>query len=228
MVKSLPLRRLPAGAATLMLVILSLAVLTVIGIALKFSTDAERTIAANEWSLSRAFYSADAGIRWATAQMTSGPAAFLSRSEFRDPPDPFGAVLFPMPSHRHGPGGWFSGDPNDDGILILVQNPSLLGRRADPASNEVAGAKPTLFFYAFEVRVRASARPSASFAKELVADLEVGPLPSDFLDQLAAGAADGSVPVEAIIAGVYRTGGTIEGVAAGTPVRAVSMNWKEP
>lgn len=198
------MRRRPSRGAVLLLVLLCLAVLTVVGIALKFSTGSERTSAANEWSISRAFYAADAGIRWAAAEMTADPHAFLGRPEFRDPPDPFGTVSFPMPGHAHGPGGVFSGDPNEDGIRITVENPSLLGRRVDPAAPQ--GDR---FFYAFEVHVRASeSSDAARYFQELVADIEVGPLPADFLENESGKA-------------------IIVGHATGVPVRAVSMNWKE-
>ena len=51
--------------AALVVAILVLAILTVIGIALMLITSTEARIAANEWSINRAFYSSDAGIRWA-------------------------------------------------------------------------------------------------------------------------------------------------------------------
>ena len=53
-----------------MVAILVLAILTVIGIALMLITSTETRIAANEWSVNRAFYSSDAGVRWASAQLT--------------------------------------------------------------------------------------------------------------------------------------------------------------
>ncbi len=208
-------RRRPAGAAALLLVLLCVSVLTVIGLALKFSTDAERIGAAQEWSESRAFYAAEAGVRWTIAQMTRSPAAFLSRPEFRDPWDPFGSVRFPFPSHRHGGGVLFGGDPGDDGIEVVVGNPSPLGRRPDPYG-EPGGPDPQ-FLYAFEVRARASeAAPTPRFSLQVVADVEIGPLPADFLDP------------EAIIAGVRRIENamTATGAAELRPLRAVSRNWR--
>ena len=56
--------------AALVVAILVLAILTVIGIALMLITSTESRIAANEWSVNRGFYSADAGIRWGGAEMT--------------------------------------------------------------------------------------------------------------------------------------------------------------
>ena len=56
--------------SVILLTILCLAVLTVAGFALKFSTGFERASAANEWSISRAFYAADAGIH---ARVSDGP-----------------------------------------------------------------------------------------------------------------------------------------------------------
>ena len=146
--------------------------------------------------------------------MAADPRAFLGRPEFRDPPDPFGTVSFPMPGHFHGPGGPFSGDPGDDGIRVTVESPSLLGRRIDPAAPE--GDR---FFYAFEVRVRASeAANAARCLQDLVADIEVGPLPADFLEN-----ADGrAIIVE------HTTQNSRESMGKTEPVRVVSMNWKEP
>ena len=205
----------PAGAAILLLVLVCASVLTVIGVALKFSTDAERMSAAQEWSASRAFYAADAGVRWAIAQMTRSPLEFLSRPEFRDPPDPFGSVRFPFPAHHHGAGGLFTGDPGDEGIDVLVENPSPLGRRPFPSGEP---AEPDVqFLYAFEIRVRASeASPTPRFSLQVVADVEVGPLPEDFLDR------------GAIIAGVRRIekAMTVTGAVEPRPLRAVSRNWK--
>jgi hypothetical protein len=207
-------RRRAAGAAVLLLVLLSVSVLTVIGLALKFSTDAERIGAAQEWSASRAFYAADAGVRWAVAQLTRSPAEFLSRPEFRDPPDPFGSVRFPFPAHHHGSGGLFSGDPGDEGIDVVVENPSPLGRRPYPSAGAEAAPQ---YLYDFEVRVRASeAAPAPRFSLEVVADVEVGPLPEDFLDG------------GAIIADDRRTDNatTATGAVEPGPLRAVSRNWK--
>ena len=198
------MRRRSSRGAVLLLVLLCLAVLTVVGIALKFSTGSEKASAANEWSMSRAFYAADAGIGWAMAEMNAAPDAFLGRPEFREPPDPFGAISFPMPGHVHGPEGPFSGDPDENGIRISVERPSLLGRRVDPGAPQ--GDR---FFYTFEVRVKASeSSDAARYLQELVADVEVGPLPADFLES-----GDG--------------GAIIIGPTTGVPVRVVSMNWKE-
>ena len=82
MTASSPRRRIAGGEAGLLLVILLLAVLTVVGIALGWVTDSERLVAARDWSASRALYAADAGARWASAQMRT-PAGFLGRPEFQ-------------------------------------------------------------------------------------------------------------------------------------------------
>jgi hypothetical protein len=202
-----------ARGAVLLLVLLCVAVLTVIGIALKFSTGLERAVAANEWSASRAFYAADAGIRWATAQMAADPGAFLKRPEFESP---FGTVSFPMPGHDHGPGGLFSGDPTGEGIRVDVETPSFLGRR-DASGSDPAGA--ALFFYAFEVHARATEASRSRYSAGLVADVEVGPLPADFLDGAGPGA---------IIRGVQPTGNGARTMDTKPQIRAVSMNWMEP
>lgn len=209
-------RRRPGGAAVLLLVLICASVLTVIGLALKFSTDAERLSAAQEWSASRAFYAADAGVRWAIAQLTGSPVEFLSRPEFRDPPDPFGTVRFPFPAHNHGARGPFTGDPGDDGIEVVVENPSPLGRRLYAAGGR-SGEPEAQFLYEFEVRVRASeATPAPRFSLEVVADVEVGPLPGDFLERGAI------IPMFRPIANAT----TATGAAEPRPLRAVSRNWK--
>ena len=59
--------------AALVIAILVLAILTVIGIALMLITSTESRIAANEWSVNRAFYAADAGIRWASVEAGNTP-----------------------------------------------------------------------------------------------------------------------------------------------------------
>src|SRR5450756_395213 len=88
-------RKQERGAA-LVIAILVLALLTVIGIALMLVTSTESRIAANEWSLNRAFYASDSGIRWGSVEL-SNPQAFLTRPEFTEP---FGTVFFQLPSHR--------------------------------------------------------------------------------------------------------------------------------
>lgn len=168
-----PLRE--RGAA-LVVAIVSLAILTVIGIALMFVTSTESLIAANEWAINRAYYASDGGVRWASAQLTD-PQQFLTRPEFRTPPDPFGTVLFQLPSHRHGASGFFSGDPQEDDIQVTVASPSLLGRR--PARGSIINEQERgHYFYAYEVRSNATQTVRPQFGKALVADIEVGPLPA--------------------------------------------------
>lgn len=206
----------PTGQASLLAAILVLTVLTVVGVALEFSTGTHRAGAATEWAISRADYAADAGIRWATVELRD-PAAFLSRPEFQDPPNPFGAVAVPLPSHDHGSGGLFSGDPQEEGIRVTVQKPGLLGRRPCVTDAGESG----LFFYLFEVRARAAGiAPAPGYASELVADVEVGPLAADF-----PGAEVPSAPQDIIGSRSFESK-----EASCEPARAfrsVSMNWRE-
>lgn len=212
-----------SGEAGFLLVVLLLTILTVIGIALSWVTDTERVAAAFDWSASRALYAADAGVRWACAAMRN-PAEFLARTEFRDPPDPFGSVRFPMPAHRHGPLGPFSGDPAQDGIRVEVHTPGYLGRRPCPSAN--GGGQPGQFFYSFEIRVEAAENASeARFFSQIVADVEIGPLPQKFLD-LALGAAAGEFDGGDIIT-ASQTTGEVGSCEPGT-FRSVVMNWREP
>ncbi len=165
--------------AALVIALLAMAILTVIGIGLMFVTSTESMISANEWAVNRAYYASDGGLRWAAAQMTD-PQPFLTRPEFRTPPDPFGAVLFRLPSHRHGGLGttFFSGDPDENDINVSVHSPSLLGRR--PARGSIINERERGHYrYSYEVRSNASQTTvSPAYAKPLVADIEVGPLPA--------------------------------------------------
>ena len=161
--------------AALVVAILVLAILTVIGIALMLITSTESRIAANEWSINRAFYSADAGIRWAGVEMDD-PRTFLTRPEFTG--NFFGTVLFQMPSHRFKQTVGFL---TADEIQVRVMNPGRLGRRPYRGGiiNE-QGARAQ-YMYAFEERsTGGQADTMLQYSKALVADLEVGPLPARF------------------------------------------------
>ncbi len=182
--------RKPAAAdgekgAALVIAILVLAILTVIGIALMLVTSTESRIAANEWSVNRAFYGSDSGIRWSSVELTN-PQQFLLRPEFRDPAGaqlPFGTVFFQLPSHRSklalgGGISFFAGDIPGGDIAVKIQSPSLLGRRPAPGGRINVGNETAQFLYAYEVRSTSSDQAFAQYSKALVADVEVGPLPA--------------------------------------------------
>lgn len=159
--------------AALVVAILVLAILTVIGIALMLITSTESRIAANEWSINRAFYSADAGVRWAGVQITD-PRTFLTRPEFVG--NLFGTVLFNMPSHRFQQTFGFIGT-ND--INVRVMTPGRLGRRhyRGGVINE-QGARAQ-YMYAYELRSTGGQDDAfLQYSKALVADVEIGPLPA--------------------------------------------------
>lgn len=159
--------------AALVVAILVLAILTVIGIALMLITSTESRIAANEWSVNRAFYSSDAGIRWAGVEMED-PAAFLGRPEFAG--NFFGTVLFNMSSHRLRQGLGFFGT---DDIQVRVMHPGRLGRRPFRGGIVNEGEPGAQYMYAFEVRsTGGQADAFLQYSKALVADLEIGPLPA--------------------------------------------------
>jgi len=153
------IRRSGERGAALVVAILVLTILTVIGIALMLIKSTESRIAANEWSVNRAFYSADAGLRWASAAMES-PSDFMRRPEFCSRPAPcpspdlaFGNVIFPLPSFRHGATGFFSGDTGvGSDITVQVQSPSLLGRRLYRGGRVNEGEERGQYTYGFEVR----------------------------------------------------------------------------
>lgn len=168
-------RRGERGAA-LVVAILVLALLTVIGIALMLITSTESKIAANEWSVNRAFYASDAGIRWATVQMHD-PVPFMSRPEFTG--NNFGTVLFQLPSHRHGVGGFFLGDPTESDIQVQVMRPGKVGRHLANGYDTKEG-KTKRFVYYFEVRSRGGQNDAfLQYSRALVADVQIGPLPED-------------------------------------------------
>jgi hypothetical protein len=165
--------------AALVIAILVLAILTVIGIALMLVTSTESRIAANEWSINRAFYASDSGIRWGTVQMAN-PQALLRRPEFLGtlPDSAFGTVFFQLPSHRNSLGSLFTGDTAGTDIAVRIQTPSLLGRRHAPGGRLNEGGEKAQFIYAYEMRSASSDQAFAQYSKALVADVEVGPLPA--------------------------------------------------
>jgi hypothetical protein len=166
--------------AALVIAILVLAILTVIGIALMLITSTESRIAANEWSVNRAFYASDAGVRWASVEMLN-PQPFMTRSEFTTGPlgGAFGTVFFGLPSHIHGAGGFFTGGTAAD-ITVTVQKPGALGRRYYRGGRINAGSLTSQYMYAYEIRSTGAntTNPVLAYSKALVADVEVGPLPA--------------------------------------------------
>lgn len=171
-------RRGERGAA-LVIAILVLAILTVIGIALMLITSTESRIAANEWSVNRAFYASDAGVRWATVEMLD-PQPFMTRNEFTTGPSggAFGSVFFGLPSHIHGSGGFFTGGTDAD-ITVTVQKPGALGRRYYRGGRINAGSLQSQYMYGYELRsTGGTTDPVLAYSKALVADVEVGPLPA--------------------------------------------------
>ena len=175
---SAPIRRRGERGAALVIAILVLALLTVIGIALMLITSTESRIAANEWSVNRAFYSSDAGVRWATVQLND-PKAYLTRPEFTGGGF-FGTVLFQMPSNRNSPTlGLFGGDPTGTDIQVRVMNPGRLGRRPYRGGIINEQGERAQYMYAFEVRsTGGEADAFLQYSKALVADVEAGPMPA--------------------------------------------------
>lgn len=163
--------------AALVVAILVLAILTVIGIALMLITSTETRIAANEWSVNRAFYSSDAGVRWGTAQMNLDLPTFLQRSEFGSKlaPNFNGTVLFNMPSHRFVTGTGFFGT---DDIQVRVTTPGRISRRLCFGCKANSPGDEAQYLYGFEVRATGGQNDAfLQYSKALVADVEAGPLP---------------------------------------------------
>ena len=161
--------------AALVIAILVLSILTVVGIALMLVTSTESRIAANEWSVNRAFYASDAGIRWGTVEMAN-PQDFLRRPEFTA--QPFGTVFFQLPSHRNTLSGLFLGDQTNPDIAVRIQTPSLMGRRHALGGRINEGDERAQFYYSWELRSASSDQAFAQYAKALVAQVDVGPLPA--------------------------------------------------
>jgi hypothetical protein len=165
--------------AALVIAILVLAILTVIGIALMLVTSTESRIAANEWSINRAFYASDSGIRWASVEMHN--LEFLFRPEFGGAPPsprlPFGTVFFQLPSHRSSIGSLFLADLPGGDIAVRLQMPSLMGRRPAKGERVNAGTTTARYIYSYEVRSASSDQAFAQYAKALVAQVDRGPLP---------------------------------------------------
>jgi hypothetical protein len=161
--------------AALVVAILVLAILTVIGIALMLITSTESRIAANEWSVNRGFYSADAGIRWADAEM-GDPRSFLTRPEFLGGGF-FGTVLFQMPSHRFQQTFGFL---TTDDIQVRISSPGHLTRRLYRGGIINEQGTHSQYMYSFEVRSTGGQDDAfLQYSKALVADVEIGPLPRD-------------------------------------------------
>ena len=161
--------------AALVLAILVLSILTVIGIALMLVTSTESRIAANEWSVNRAFYASDAGIRWGTVEM-SNPQDFLRRPEFNG--NAFGTVFFQLPSHRSTAASLFTAEGTNPDISVRLQAPSLMGRRHALGGRINEGDERAQFYYSWELRSASSDQAFAQYAKALVAQVDVGPLPA--------------------------------------------------
>jgi hypothetical protein len=131
-----------------------------------------------------------------------------------------------MPSHDHGAPGPFSGDPSEDGIRVEVEPPGDLGRRTsiDPTTGFESG----MFFYRFEVRVRAAENGAdARYAKRIDVDVEIGPLPADFSGGTTIAANPGGTGRGDILVPTQPTGG-IAGACESGAFRSVVMNWREP
>ena len=139
--------------AALVIAILVLAILTVIGIALMLITSTESRIAANEWSVNRGFYSADAGVRWGTVQLNDQRGVFLTRPEFGARGNFFGTVLFQMPSHRHGPEP-LRGRRAGTTSRSACTTPGRLGRR--PSRGGILNEQGSRAQYMYQYEVRAT------------------------------------------------------------------------
>ena len=172
-----PTKKNGERGAALVIAILVLAILTVIGIALMLITSTETRIAANEWSVNRAFYSSDAGVRWASAQLSTSFTGFLTRPEFGTTAAPIftGNVLFKMPSHRFVTGTGFFGT---DDIEVRVGTPGRLSRRCAVGFPCNAGQDGAMYMWTLETRATGAQNDAfLQYSKALVADVEFGPSP---------------------------------------------------
>jgi hypothetical protein len=144
--------------AALFLAILVLFILTVMGIALMFTTSIENTLAGTETKISKIFYAADSGIEYA--------GAMLSTVGYT------GGVM-PVGVSSHYPGL----DQNPD-MQVTIRPPVIVSYSLTPGNSLSSGGHvygPSAF-YEIVYAVTSSATSTATQASKVI-DAEVGVYP---------------------------------------------------
>jgi hypothetical protein len=144
--------------AALFLAILTLFILTVMGIALMFTTSIEQTLAGTETKLSKVFYAADSGIEYAAGEL---------RTDVN-----YVGGLMPIGVSSNYP-GMTSAD-----IQVAITRPIVIGSRIHPGDEIVAQGvaygtpQITENFYAFSSTASAT---SIQASKTLSTDIGIYP-----------------------------------------------------
>ena len=143
--------------------LMAIVITSLLGLVVMYVSSTERRLAAGEATVSKSFYSADSGIQWAAAEMID-VGIFFTKPEFTTP----GYTEFRLPDHLLAEN---AAAPN---IIVRVQQPGLLGRRAYVGGS--LNVQRGQFFYDYEL-VSQSRDLVVATTKTVQADVEVGPLP---------------------------------------------------
>jgi hypothetical protein len=149
----------PERGAALFMAILVLFILTIMGIALMFTTSIEQTLAGTDTKLSKVFYAADSGIEFGAGRL-------------RTDVNYVGGPL-PVGVSSHYPGT--SGDIN-----VVVSRPLVIGNRLHPGDMLVAQGTPYGTPQISEVLITfTSTANSASIQASKTLETDNGIYPSD-------------------------------------------------
>jgi len=146
--------------AALFLAILVLFILTVMGIALMFTTSIEQTLAGTETKASKIFYAADSGIEYAGAMLSTQPA--------------YAGGAMPVGVSSHYPG------LSTPDMQVTISQPVMISYALPPGNPLSSGAHvygPTAY-YEIVYAVTSSATSTATQASKVL-DGEVGIYPKE-------------------------------------------------
>jgi hypothetical protein len=154
--------------AALFLAILVLFILTVMGIALMFTTSIEQTLAGTETKISKIFYAADSGVEYASAMLSSqvvyaGGPALCADGTF---------LCMPVGVSSHYPG------LSTPDMQVTINPPVLISFATLPGDPLTSGghAYGTTQFYEVVYAVTSSASSTATQASKVL-NAEVGVYP---------------------------------------------------
>ena len=125
----------------MILALITIVIMTLLGLALMYITSTEGRMAASTSTVSKSLYSADSGVQWTATQMI-GVGSFFTKTDFTAQ----GFTEFRLPDHlasenaacaehhRAGPGPDAAGAPRS--------HRRLLERRAQPVHLRLSGRQP--------------------------------------------------------------------------------------
>lgn len=144
--------------AALFLAILVLFILTVMGIALMFTTSIEQTLAGTETKISKIFYAADSGVEYASAMLSTQVA--------------YAGGAMPVGVSSHYPG------LSTPDMQVTISPPVILSYSLTPGNPLSSGghAYGSSAFYEIVYAVTSSATSTATQASKVL-DAEVGVYP---------------------------------------------------